>query len=280
MTSLQDASTVAVWTRRLKMAALGTRRLVAWQTRPEAFPPPRVSIRPLEHLVWSTRVRLSRPGEHPVFEAGKRHNLALAAPRFDGVELAAGETFSFWRTLGRVTEAGGYRYGMELSGGCIVPAIGGGLCLLARVLFQAAAYAGLRIDERHGHSMEAVEPPPGVPRGLDATVLWPYVDLRFSAVDRDVRFGVQVRDEALVLSVTSDRPLDGRIELDTVDERITHEADGRIRTNRVVRRWPTDAGVREESLGSNRTRLLSPERQQRNCLTCGEVACRSRVEVR
>ncbi len=271
---------MAVWTRRLKMAALGTRRLVAWQTHRAAYPLPRVTSRPLEHLAWSTRVRLSRPGEHPVFEAGKRHNLALAAPRFDGIELAPGETFSFWRTLGRVTQAAGYRYGMELSGGCIVPAIGGGLCLLARVLFQAAAFSGLRIDERHGHSMEAVEPPPGVPRGLDATVLWPYVDLRFTAVGRTVRLGVQVRDEALLVSVTTDLPLDGRIELDTVDERITAEADGRFRSNRVVRRWLTDAGAREESLGTNHTRLLSAARRQTSCLTCQEDACRSRVEVR
>ncbi|MFZ5439782.1 MAG: VanW family protein [Myxococcota bacterium] len=278
--TLRDASPAAVWTRRLKIAALGARRLVAWGTRPDEFPAPRTSSRPLPHVVWATRVGLSRPNEHPTFEAGKKHNLALAAPRFDGVVLAPGETFSFWRALGRVTEARGYRYGMELAGGCIVPAIGGGLCLLARVLFQAAACAGLRIDERHGHSMEAVEPPPGVPRGLDATVLWPYVDLRFSAVERGVRFGVQVRDDALLVSVTADRLLAERFELDTVDERITQEADGRIRHNRVVRhRIGPDGARHTEDLGRNRTRLLTPERQQRNCLTCGETACHARVEV-
>lgn len=278
--TLLNARPAALWTRRLKIAALGVRRLVAWRTQADAFPTPRFEARPFAHVLASSRIPLLRPEAHPVFEAGKKHNLALAAPSFDGLVLAPGRPFSFWRALGRVTAARGFRHGMELAGGCIVPAIGGGLCLLARALFQAAAHGGLRILERHGHSMQAVEPPPGVPFGIDATVLWPYVDLRFDATRGLVRLGVIVRDEALFVTLTSTAPLDATYSLEAVDEQITRETDGRIRRNRILRHRVDHLGARtSETIAVNRTRLLTPEKQRRSCLTCGETACRARVEV-
>ncbi|MBL8924292.1 MAG: VanW family protein [Myxococcaceae bacterium] len=278
--TLLNASPAALWTRRLKIAALGVRRLVAWQTRTDAFPAPRFEARPFAHVLASSRIPLHRPDAHPLFEAGKKHNLALAAPSFDGLLLSPGRPFSFWRALGRVTEARGFRHGMELAGGCIVPAIGGGLCLMARALFQVAALGGLRIIERHGHSMQAVEPPPGVPFGIDATVLWPYVDLRFEVTSGLARLGVVVRDEALFVTLTGPAPLAATYSLEAIDERITREADGRIRHNRIVRHRVDALGRRtSEDLAVNRTRQLSPEKQRRSCLTCGETACHARVEV-
>ena len=135
------------------------RRLAAWAARTGTWAPPvRASTLGFDHLHHHVRVPIGRRDEaaHPVFEAGKRHNLALAAPAFDGVVVPADRPLSFWRTLGRITAARGYRAGMELSGGCIVPAIGGGVCLLSNALFEAAVRLGWRIDERHGHSREAV----------------------------------------------------------------------------------------------------------------------------
>lgn len=271
---------MALWTRKTKMALLSARRLVAWQTRAEHFPAPVIASRPLAHVLYSTRIPLHRADANPVFEAGKKHNLALAAPSFDGLLLEPSRPFSFWRTLGRVTEARGFRHGMELAGGCIVPAIGGGLCLLARALFQAAVFTGQRIIERHGHSMQAVEPPPGLPWGIDATVLWPYVDLRFAPVDRLVRLGVSVRNEALLVTVTGSAPLTKRFEVEALDERESQQADGRIRHNRIVRHAVGPDGTRRsETLAINRTRMLTREKQRRSCLTCGETSCHARVTV-
>ena len=137
--TLEHETTVALLTRRAKTWALAGERLLRWQT--SEFCEPQRAGAPLAHALHSTRVSLLGGAGHPVFEAGKRHNVALAALAFNGLRLAADRPFSFWRTLGRVTEARGYRHGMELSGGCIVPSIGGGLCLLARVFFQAAVGA-------------------------------------------------------------------------------------------------------------------------------------------
>ena len=281
--SLEHASRIELLTRRLKIAAHQTRRVAAWWTHSRAFPRPTRADAALPQLVTSARIPLAStsPDAHPVFEAGKRHNVALAAPAFHGLVISPERPFSFWRTLGRVTEAAGYRHGMELAGGCIVPAIGGGLCLLARALFQAALYTDLRILERHGHSMIAVLPPPGVPWGVDATLLWPYVDLRFAPREGQVRLGVRVRNDALIVTVTADKPLEHRVVLRALDERETRERDGLIRHNRIERRLldARDQVVASEIVATNRSRVLDESRQRRSCLTCNEDGCHARVEV-
>jgi hypothetical protein len=109
--------------------------------------------------------------------AGKVENLRIAANVFHGLEVPPGAVLSFWRQMGRTTRRKGYRNGRELREGCIVPAIGGGLCQLSGLLYQAALSAGLEIIERHGHSR--IIPGSQAEQNLDATVFWNYVDLRF-----------------------------------------------------------------------------------------------------
>jgi vancomycin resistance protein VanW len=268
--TLNDETRVARWTRRFKIAALQAHRLYGWWTQPEEYgaAPVHASGR-FPHLLYGARIPIDRAdAAQPLFEAGKRHNVRLAAPAFDGLELSPERPFSFWRALGRVTPERGYRCGMELSGGCIVPAIGGGLCLLSRALFQLAVHAGFDVLERHGHSLVAVEPPPSVLWGLDATVLWPYVDLRFAPRRGRVALKVEVKAGALFVSARSTLPREGRIELAAIDERVS----AGVRSNRIVRRV---GGAFRDVVAVNRSRLMADT--QRSCLTCNETGCHSRV---
>jgi hypothetical protein len=116
------------------------------------------------------------PDEFPL-TAGKVENLRIAVRAFHGLEIPPGGVMSFWRQLGRTTRRKGFLSGRELREGCIVPAIGGGLCQLSGLLYQAALDAGLKIIERHGHSR--VVPGSQAEQDLDATVFWNDVDLRF-----------------------------------------------------------------------------------------------------
>ena len=52
---------------------------------------------------------------------------------------------------------------------------GGGICQVSSTLYCAALNAGLEITERHSHS----KPVGYVPAGMDATVSWQSVDLKF-----------------------------------------------------------------------------------------------------
>ncbi len=180
-------------------------------------------------LLWN---KLS-PEEFPL-TAGKIHNLRLAARALDGIEIPAGEVFSFWRQLGRTTRRRGFTAGRELREGCLVPSVGGGLCQLTGPLYQVALIAGFTIVERHAHSR--VIAGSSAEAGLDATVFWNYVDLRFRS------------DHLWRLEVT----------LDASDLIV------RIRSL-----------VPGETLPPRTPRPTNPPRPaaQGDCLTCGQTAC-------
>lgn len=109
--------------------------------------------------------------------AGKIQNLRIALSRLNGVEIPAGEVFSFWKHVGRATKRRGFVEGRELREGCIIPNVGGGLCQISNALYDAAVQANLEIIERHRHTQ--VVAGSLAETGRDATVFWNYVDLRF-----------------------------------------------------------------------------------------------------
>jgi vancomycin resistance protein VanW len=276
-------SRMQVLDRRARLAVRQAERLWAWALRPGAWPTPALSARPDELPVLLTELRQpigrSHAAAQPLFEAGKRHNVALAAPFFDGLEIAPERPLSFWRTLGRVTAARGFADGMELRGGCVVPSVGGGICLLSNALYELAARAGFAILERHGHSIEAVPDAPA----LDATVLWPHIDLRFAPRSGRGRLSVRVEADELVLAAYAARAPEERFELAVVDERLETTGDERIRHARIVRQArdaATGALGAAEEIGRNRRRLLHAEEIGRSCLSCGETECHDRVVPR
>jgi len=109
--------------------------------------------------------------------AGKIQNLRVAIASLKGLEIPAGEVFSFWKHVGRTTKLKGYVEGRELREGCIIPNIGGGLCQLSNALYDAALKANFEIVERHAHTQTIAGSL--AEQGRDATVFWNYVDLRF-----------------------------------------------------------------------------------------------------
>lgn len=115
-------------------------------------------------------------------QAGKVQNLRMALRTIHGVNLPAGEIFSFWRQVGRPTARRGFATGRELREGCLIPSVGGGLCQLSNALHDCALQAGLKVVERHAHSR--VISGSLAEQDRDATVFWNYVDLRFASKHR------------------------------------------------------------------------------------------------
>ncbi|MEP7038886.1 MAG: VanW family protein, partial [Acidobacteriota bacterium] len=109
--------------------------------------------------------------------AGKVHNLRLVAKKLNGLEIPAGEIFSFWKNVGQASRLKGFVVGRELREGCIIPTTGGGLCQISNALYDAALKANFEIIERHAHSQ--IIPGSLAEQGRDATVFWNYIDLQF-----------------------------------------------------------------------------------------------------
>jgi vancomycin resistance protein YoaR len=112
---------------------------------------------------------------------GKRNNLALACDALDRTVLRPLELLSFWDRLGRPTERAGYAEAAALRGGVLVGEIGGSTCLVSTVLYEAGLRAGLVPHERHNHSVDTYGPSRYYGFGLDATVEYAYLDLRFAS---------------------------------------------------------------------------------------------------
>jgi VanW like protein/Glycosyl transferases group 1 len=131
-------------------------------------------------------------------QLGKVQNLRIAARRLDGVCIPDGAIFSFWRQLGRPGRRRGFVDGRMLQEGCMVPAVGGGLCQLSNALYDVALRAGCEIVERHAHSR--IVPGSAAVMGRDATIAWNYVDLRFRSA-RTVRLRVFLTRDQLVVQL-------------------------------------------------------------------------------
>jgi vancomycin resistance protein YoaR len=82
--------------------------------------------------------------------------------------VAPGEWFSFWETVGEVSEERGFGPGGAIINGRTEPtgAIAGGICSCSTTLFNAALRAGYEMGDRRNHFYYITR----YPKGLDATV--------------------------------------------------------------------------------------------------------------
>jgi len=155
------------------------------------------------------------------FLEGKLANIRLGAARLDGVVVAPGETFSFWALVGRPSAAAGFQLGRSIRGGVAGGDIGGGLCQVSGIAYEAGLRVGLTVAERHPHSRDLyTEAERFTPLGLDATVVWPYRDLRLRNPHAiPLRFGFTVGDRTLTASVQATAPLPpATIEIERTDQ--------------------------------------------------------------
>lgn len=154
------------------------------------------------------------------FLEGKRANLVLGASRLDGVVIAPGETLSFWRLVGKPSARAGFALGRSIRGGVAGGDIGGGLCQLSGIVYEAGIRAGLTPVERHPHSRDLyAEQERFTPLGLDATVVWPWKDLRLAdPLTVPLRLRVAVRNLTLHAELHAPEPVEAaEIEIDRID---------------------------------------------------------------
>ncbi|MFK7999941.1 MAG: VanW family protein [Polyangiales bacterium] len=123
-------------------------------------------------------------------QRNKVRSLRVAVACLQDVTIRPGETFSFWKLVGRPTQERGFALGMELSAGRPQEGVGGGLCQLSNLIFWLALHSSLGVVERHHHSFDPF-PDDGrvLPFGSGATVMYRYKDLRlFNPTDSTFRF--------------------------------------------------------------------------------------------
>ena len=133
---------------------------------------------PYLHASHATPLYRHLRGEDMELQKNKVTNLKLAAARLDGLVLRPGETFSYWKMIGKPTRRKGYLDGMVLFLGRIGSDVGGGLCQLSNLIFWMTLHTPLTVVERYRHSHD-VFPDAGrtQPFGSGATCAYPHRDL-------------------------------------------------------------------------------------------------------
>ncbi|MBR5272713.1 MAG: VanW family protein [Clostridia bacterium] len=166
---------------RLKCGMLyyGTLRKLLWVTMARKFARTH-SKEPLKHLCFSHKTLLRRQLKDVDMwlQENKIINLKLAVPKINGIIIRPGETFSYWRLIGKPSRRKGYVDGMILRNGKFYPGTGGGLCQLSNLIFWMAAHSPLTIVERHRHGYDVFpDSNRSQPFGSGATCYYPHGDL-------------------------------------------------------------------------------------------------------
>ncbi|MDR3149052.1 MAG: VanW family protein, partial [Oscillospiraceae bacterium] len=98
--------------------------------------------------------------------------------KVNGAVILPGETFSFWKLVGKPSRRKGYLEGMNLRSGTVVPAIGGGMCQLTNLIYWMTLHTPLTVTERHRHSYDVFPDSNRTqPFGSGATCFYNYGDL-------------------------------------------------------------------------------------------------------
>lgn len=174
----------------------------------------------------------------PVLQKNKAVNLALAAPRVNGILLRPGETFSFWRLVGPCTARRGYRTGLIIKQGRPDRDIGGGMCQFTNLLHWMVLHTPLTVTEHHHHDGVDLFPDFGrkVPFGTGTSILYNYLDYRVRNDTPDTwQLCVWLEGGYLCGEIRCSAAQPVKYHVRAQNEAFVQEADGVYRVNDIVR---------------------------------------------
>ncbi|QNO16507.1 VanW family protein [Alkalicella caledoniensis] len=148
------------------------------------------SLKVVNHLS-STATNYAGTGENRIF------NIQRAASRVKNHLLLPGDTFSYNEVVGPANKANGFKEALIIVNGEFVPGFGGGVCQLSSNIYWGALKADLEIVQRKNHG----RPVGYMPLGLDATIAYPSLDLKFK---NNTPYGVLINTVTTSTHVTVD----------------------------------------------------------------------------
>lgn len=203
------------------------------------------------------------PGIDPQLQRNKADNIALACSRIDRLIVSPGETFSFWRLVGKTSRRNGFAPGRVIVNGKLVAGVGGGLCNLANTLHILFMHSPMTITELHHHS-DALAPDPGgvrVPYSAGTSVNYNFLDLRFrNDTDRPVQVVARCEGDNLVAELRTTEPFDTEYRIVEEDHHFHRSESGNYyRISRIYRETidrASGAVTARELKWDNRSRVM------------------------
>lgn len=202
------------------------------------------SAHSLPFTVFSHKTPLLRNlgKEHMPLQHNKITNLKLALPRLNGIILRPGDTFSFWRLVGKPTRRKGYIEGLVLHNGTCGAGLGGGLCQLSNLIYWMTLHTPLTVIERWRHNYDVFPDAERTqPFGSGATVVYNYVDLQIRNQTEDIyRLNLALDDVCLGGGWQCEHAPDRRYDVYESEHCITSQWWGGYTRKNTLRRKITD----------------------------------------
>ena len=176
-------------------------------------------------------------GIDPVLQHNKADNIRLSAAALDKLVIHPGETFSFWKTVGRTTKRKGYKDGRVIEGNALKPGIGGGLCNLGNSLHLLILHSPLDVTEFHNHS-DALAPDHGkrVPFATGTSISYNNIDYRFqNNTDQDFQLHIFCEGDVLRAQLLCEREIPTWYRLVEEGHRFQKEGEKYYRVSKIYR---------------------------------------------
>ena len=178
------------------------------------------------------------PGVDLTTQLNKAENIRLACARINGILIHPGETFSFWRTVGKITRKKGYKDGRVITNAGLTTGLGGGLCNLGNTINRAVLHSPLTVTEFHKHS-DALAPDEGerIPLGAGTSVSYNYVDYRFkNNTDQVFQLCLWCDEEnELFVELRAEKPVSTDYRLEEEDHHFRKEGENYYRLSKLYR---------------------------------------------
>jgi vancomycin resistance protein VanW len=165
-------------------------------------------------------------------------NLKIASKNINNVVVQPGETFSYWRLIGRTTKRKGYVDGMILYYGGFKSGIGGGLCQLSNLIYWMTLHTPLTIIERYRHSYDVFPDSNRTqPFGSGATCFYNYRDLQiYNGTNQTFQLCIDFDQDYLIGEWRTLNPPNFKYEVYEKEHQIRHEFWGGYTRHNLIHR--------------------------------------------
>ena len=196
---------------------------------------------PLEVLIYrhNSLIRRTLGNVRMDLQENKAVNLAIAAPKVNGILIRPGETFSFWHLVGRTSAKKGYKEGLTISSGRATQGIGGGMCQFTNLIHWMILHTPLEITEHHHHDALDLFPDYKrvIPFGTGTSICYNYLDYRFfNPTDNTYQLLAWVDEQYLCGELRAVKNQPHKYHIKAENEYFSLEDDGVYRNGEVYRR--------------------------------------------
>lgn len=171
-------------------------------------------------------------------QENKAVNLAISAPKVNGVLIRPGEIFSFWHLVGNTTASKGYKEGVIISKAQVKAGVGGGMCQFTNLIHWLILHTPLTVVEHHHHDGMDLFPDFNrqVPFGTGTSIVYNYLDYRFkNETDMTYQLLVHVTDTHLCGELRACDDLPVKYHIKSENEHFVRVGDDVYRRGQVYR---------------------------------------------